>query len=59
MRVTRREVGRDNEGNGRRVFRNIYKGHMDKTKGLWKQGRKVGRAGVEGEWWGINADTCT
>ena len=35
--------------NGRmrgRVFRNYYKGHMDKTKGGWKQGREEGLAGV-------------
>ena len=25
-----------------RVFKNKYKGHMDKTKGEWKQGREVG-----------------
>ena len=32
----------------RRVFRNYCKGHTDKTKGGggWKQGRKVGLAGV-------------
>ena len=52
-------MGGENGENGGRVFRNNYKGHMDKTKGLWKQGRKVGMAGVEGEWWGINADNCT
>ena len=31
-----------------RVFRNNYKGHMDKNKGRWKQGREVGMAGVGG-----------
>ena len=31
-----------------RVFRDNYKGHMDKTKGRWKQGREVGMAGVGG-----------
>ena len=31
-----------------RVFRNNYKGHMDKTKGRWDQGREVGMAGVTG-----------
>ena len=34
---------------GRRVFRNYYKGHMDKTKGGrggWKKGREVGLARV-------------
>ena len=34
------------EGKGRRVFRNNYKVHMDKTKGGWKQGREVGMACV-------------
>ena len=37
---------------GERVFRNYYKGLMDKTGGGgregWKQGREVGLAGVEG-----------
>ena len=28
-----------------RVFSNNYKGHMDKTKGEWNQGREVGMAG--------------
>ena len=36
-------------GKGGRVFRNYYKGHMDKAKEGWKQGREVGTAGVEGE----------
>ena len=31
---------------GIRVFRNNYKGHMDKTKVGWNQGREVGMAGV-------------
>ena len=35
---------------GGRVFRKNYKGHMDKTKGGWKQGREVGWLGW-GEWW--------
>ena len=43
---------------GRRVFRNNDKGHMDKTKGEWKQGREEGLAGVGGESWGVNADNC-
>ena len=41
--------------NGGKVFRNNYKGHMDKTKGQWKQRREVEMAGVGG----INADNCT
>ena len=35
-------------GRGRRVFRNNYKGHMDKTNGGWKKRKKVGMAGVGG-----------
>ena len=35
-------------GEAGRVFRNNYKGHMDKTKVGWKQGREVGMAGVGG-----------
>ena len=41
-------MGRDNEGKGGRVFRNNYKGHMEKTKEGWKQGREVGMARVGG-----------
>ena len=33
---------------GGRVFRNNYKGHMDKTKAGWKQGREGGIVGVGG-----------
>ena len=47
LRVTRGEVGGDNGG---RVFRNNYKGHMDKTKVGWKQGREEGLPGLMGEW---------
>ena len=36
-------------GKGGRVSRNKYKGHMDKTKEGWNQGREVGMAGVRGE----------
>ena len=46
-------------GKGGRVFRNKYKGHMDKTKWGWDQGWGVGLAGVRGEWWGENGDNCT
>ena len=38
---------------GGRVFRNYYKGHMDKTKG---EGGGFGWGW--GEWWGKNADMC-
>ena len=30
---------------GGRVFRNNCKRHMDKTKGMWNQGKEVGMAG--------------
>ena len=46
-------------GKGGRVFRNYYKGHMDKTKVGWKEVREVGMAGVGGKWWRLNADNCT
>ena len=41
-------MGGDNEGKGERVFRNNYKGYMDKTKEGWMQEREVGMAGVAG-----------
>ena len=48
---TRGKVGGDNGGGkGGRVFRNNYKGHIYKTKRVWKQGREVGMAGVA---WGV------
>ena len=30
----------------RRDYRNYYKGHMDKNKGVWKRWREVDLAGV-------------
>ena len=48
LTVTRGEVGGDKWGKRGRVFRNNYKGHMNKTKGGWKQGREVRMAGVGG-----------
>ena len=48
LTVTRGEVGGDKWGKRGRVFRNNYKGHMNKTKGGgWNQGREVG-----GDGWG-------
>ena len=40
------------------VFRNYYKGHMDKTKGRVEAGEEggFGWGGVEG--WRENADNC-
>ena len=43
------------EGIGGRVFRNNYKGHMDKTEAWWDQGREVGMAGVG---WGVVWGKC-
>ena len=43
-----------------RVFRIMYKGHMDKAKGGWDPGWEMGMAGVGGVlWWGENGDKCT
>ena len=50
MTVTRGEVKGDNLGGVGRVFRNLYKGHMDKTKGKRDQGWEVKMAGVGGSW---------
>ena len=49
---------------GRGVFRNYYKGHMDKIKGEGggRGGMLVGLGGVGWggvEGWGKNADNCT
>ena len=41
-------MGGDNGGEGGRVSRNNYKGHMDKTKGGCNEGREVGMAVVGG-----------
>ena len=42
-----------------RIFRNNYKGHMDKKpRRDWDQGREVGMAGVGGVVGG-NADSCS
>ena len=40
-------------GKGGRVFRNNYKGHMDKTKGGGSSGRRWGWRG-----WGVVEDKC-
>ena len=41
-----------------RVFRNYYKGQMNRTKGGgWKQGREVGLTGMWGEWGGRETQT--
>ena len=42
---------------GRRVFKNYYKGHMDKNKG---EGGSMGGRWVWMGWlgWGENADNC-
>ena len=38
------------EVKGGKRFRNKFKGHMDKTKEGWDQGREVGMAGAGGKW---------
>ena len=44
-------------GKGRRVSRNKYKGHTDKTEeGGWDQGWELGMAGVGGDRWGENGN---
>ena len=43
---------------GKRVFRNYYKGHMDKTKGDGGSKGRDGFGGDGGKWWGENADNC-
>ena len=43
---------------GRRVFRNNYKGHMDKTREEWNEGRELGWLG-QGQRCGVKADNCT
>ena len=40
-------------GKGGRVLRNKYKGHIDKTKGGWNQGREVAGVG------GVVGSKCT
>ena len=42
----------------RRVFRNYYKGHMDKTKGEVEAGEGGGFGWGGVEEWGENADNC-
>ena len=43
---------------GRGVFRNYYKGHMDKTKGEGGGGEGGGFGWGWVERWGENADNC-
>ena len=45
-------------GTGRKVFRNMYKGHMDKPRQV---GSRVGGGDGwgGGDWWGKNGDNCT
>ena len=43
---------------GRGVFRNYYKGHVDKTKGRLELGEVGGFGWGVVEWWGENADNC-
>ena len=43
---------------GRRVFRDYYKGHMDKTKGEVEAREGGGFGWGGGKRWGGNADNC-
>ena len=43
---------------GRGVFRNYYKGHIDKTKGEGGGGEGDGFGWGRVEGWGENADNC-
>ena len=52
-------MGGDNGVKGGMVFRNSHKGHMDKTKVGWNQGREMGMVGVWGAEVGGKADNCT
>ena len=48
------------EGKRGRDFRNNYKGHTDKTKGVRESGEGGGGDGWGwGEWWGGNTYNCT
>ena len=42
-----------------RVFRNMYKGRVDKTKVRMVSGVGGGDDWGGGEWWGENGDYCT
>ena len=44
----------DDGGKAGRAFRNSYRGHNDKTKGVWNHGREVGMAGM----WGSGGGEC-
>ena len=51
-------MGRDNGGKGGRIFRNNYKGHMDKAKRGVESGEGGGFGWEGGKRWGVNADNC-
>ena len=55
LTATRGEVGGDNGGEGGRVFRNSYKGHMDKTK---EEGGSKGGRWVWLEWGRVMGRKC-
>ena len=48
LTITRGEVEQDNGAKGGRVFRNIYKGYMEKTKVGVRSRVGSGVAGMEG-----------
>ena len=51
-------MGGDNGRKRGRVFRNKYKGHMDKTKAGVESGKDGGDGWGGGEWWREEADNC-
>ena len=46
-------------GKGEGVFRNMYEGHMDKTKGGGFEGERQEWVRQGGTWWGENGGKCT
>ena len=55
LTIARGEGGRDS---GEKVFRNYYKGHMDKPRGRVEAGEGGGFGWGGVERWGENADNC-
>ena len=58
LTVTRGEVGGDKGGTEGRGFRNMYKGHMDNTKGGRIEGERWGWLGWGEVMWGKWRQLC-
>ena len=58
LTVTRGEVGGDNRGEGGRVYKNSYEGHMDKNMGGGGNREGGGDGWGDGEEWGKKAENC-